>query len=66
MVGYADKKVAPFVGVKLMKVLLYRLRIRDAIDALPMPYYAYEIIEGFWLSIWAGAGRFIHFCFSNA
>ncbi len=51
MVGYADKKVAPFGGVKLMKVLLYRLRIRDAIEALPMPYYAFVSLmhnSGLW------------------
>lgn len=66
-VEYSDKKVTPFGGMKLMKDLLDKLKIREVIESLPMPergsnraYYAYEIIEGFWLSIWTGASRFIH------
>ena len=66
-IEYSDQKVTPFGGMRLMKEMLDQLNVRDFFDCLPLPkrgsnraYHAYEIIEGFWLSIWTGASRFVH------
>lgn len=66
-IEYTDRKVTPFGGMRLMKDLLDKLKIREYLKELDLPkkgsnraYEAYEIIEGFWLSIWTGASRFIH------
>ncbi len=66
-IEYSDQKVTPFGGMRLMKDLLDNLEIRDYFKELALPergsnrsYHAHEIIEGFWLSIWTGASRFIH------
>ena len=66
-IEYSSQKVTPFGGMRLMKDLLDKLRIREFFKELALPergsnraYEAHEIIEGFWLSIWTGASRFIH------
>lgn len=66
-IEYSSQKVTPFGGMRLMKDLLDKLQIREFLKTLDLPargsnraYPAHEIIEGFWLSIWTGASRFIH------
>ena len=66
-IEYSNRKVTPFGGMRLMKDLIDQLGIREYLKELDLPvgrsnraYKAHEIIEGFWLSIWTGASRFIH------
>jgi hypothetical protein len=66
-IEYSSRKVTPFGGMRLMKDLVDKLGIREYLKELDLPvgksnraYQAHEIIEGFWLSIWTGASRFIH------
>ncbi len=66
-IEYSDQKVTPFGGMRLMKEMLDQLNVRELFNRLALPerrsnraYYAHEIIEGLWLSIWTGASRFIH------
>ena len=66
-IEYSSEKVTAFGGLRLMKDLLRKLEIREELKGLNLPgggsnraYAAHEIVEGFWLSIWTGASRFIH------
>lgn len=66
-IEYTSHKVTPFGGMRLMKDFLDKLGIRQCLQELNLPsrgsnrsYPAHEIVEGFWLSIWTGASRFIH------
>ena len=66
-IQYSDKKVTPFGGMKLLKDFIDKTDIiRDLKSVnLPIPksnagYNPIDIIQGFWLSIYTGASRFIH------
>jgi len=62
-----DKAVTSWGGMRMMKVLLDKLEIKEYMKeiALPKPgsnrgYNPIQIIESFWVSIWIGASRFAH------
>ena len=66
-IQYSDKKVTPFGGMKLLKDFMDTTNIiKDLRDvALPQPQSnagidPIDIIQGFWLSIFTGASRYIH------
>lgn len=66
-IEYSDKKVTPFGGMVLMQRFVASTKIKEYLKELDLPvsgsnrgYDASEIIEGFWLSIWTGASRYIH------
>ncbi len=66
-IEFSDKKVTPFGGMTLMKRFVDSFGIRDKLRDLPLPrgqsnraYDPVQIVESFWLSIWAGASRYIH------
>lgn len=66
-IEYSDKKVTPFGGMVLMQRFVASTKIKAYLKELDLPvsgsnrgYDASEIIEGFWLSIWTGASRYIH------
>lgn len=64
---YSDKKVTPFGGMKLLKDFIDKTTILDDLRHVDLPYpesnAGYDpsvIIQGFWLSIFTGASRYIH------
>ena len=66
-IAYSSKPVTLFGGMSLMKRFIDQIGIREKLAglSLPMPgsnrgYDPGQIIESFWLSIWTGAGRYIH------
>ena len=66
-IEYSDKPVTAWGGMKLMKDLLEKSKIKSFIQSLPLPvpgsnrgYSPMHIIESFWVSIWIGASRFSH------
>lgn len=66
-VEYASRQVTPFGGMRLMKELVDKTKIRDFLRTLDLPqpgsnrgFDPVQIIESFWLSIWTGASRYVH------
>jgi hypothetical protein len=66
-IEYSDRNVTAWGGMKLMKDLVDRCRIKDLLRTcdLPQPqsnrgYDPIDIVESFWTSIWIGASRFTH------
>lgn len=66
-IEFVDKAVSSWGGMKLMKDLMEQTGIKEFLSALDLPqpgsnrgYSPEQIIECFWVSIWAGAGRFSH------
>lgn len=66
-IEYSDKKVTPFGGMKLLKDFIDRTNIIQDLESVDLPqpnsnagYNPITIIQGFWLSIFTGASRFIH------
>ncbi len=64
---FSDKKVTPWGGMHWLARLLDKIKFREMLSkqAFPEPgsnrsYEAYEVIEPFLVSIWAGANRFSH------
>ena len=64
---FSDKKVTPWGGMHWLARLLYKIKFREMLSNLAFPepgsnrsYEAYEVIEPFLVSIWAGANRFSH------
>jgi len=62
-----DKAVTSWGGMRMMKVLLDKLEIKEYMKEIPLPkpgsnrrYDPIHIIENFWISIWIGASRFAH------
>jgi len=66
-IRYSDKKVTPFGGMKLLKDFIDTTNIIDDLRNVNLPYPQsnagidpIDIIQGFWLSIFTGASRYIH------
>jgi len=66
-IEYSDKKVTPFGGMKLLKDFMDRTDIVKDLKSVDLPYpqsnagyNPIDIIQGFWLSIFTGASRYIH------
>ena len=66
-IQYSDKKVTPFGGMKLLKDFMDTTNIIDDLRSVNLPYpqsnadiNPIDIIQGFWLSIFTGASRYIH------
>ena len=66
-INYSDKKVTPFGGMKLLKDFIDRSHILQDLRSVDLPYpnsnagiNPLDIIQGFWLSIFTGASRYIH------
>ncbi len=66
-IQYSDKKVTPFGGMKLLKDFIDTTNIIDDLRSVNLPYPQsnagidpIDIIQGFWLSIFTGASRYIH------
>jgi hypothetical protein len=66
-IQYSDKKVTPFGGMKLLKDFINTTNIIENLRSVNLPYPQsnagidpIDIIQGFWLSIFTGASRYIH------
>ena len=66
-IQYSDKKVTPFGGMKLLKDFIDTTSVIDDLKSVNLPYpksnagiNPIDIIQGFWLSIFTGASRYIH------
>ena len=66
-VEYSDKPVTPFGGLELMKRFVDQIKIREHLDTLDLPskgsnrsYDSKDVVESFWLNIWAGASKYVH------
>ena len=64
---YSDKKVTPFGGMKLLKDFMDKTDIVKNLENVELPYprsnagyNPVNVIQGFWLSIFTGASRYIH------
>ena len=61
------KAVTSWGGMRMMKILLDKLEIKEYMKEIPLPkpgsnrgYNPIQIIESFCVSIWIGASRFAH------
>jgi hypothetical protein len=66
-IKYSDKKVTPFGGMKLLKDFMDQTTVLEDLKHVDLPqpgsnagYDPLVIIQGFWLSIFTGASRYIH------
>ncbi len=66
-IQYSDKKVTPFGGMKLLKDFIDKTDIIKDLESVNIPQpqsnagiNPIDIIQGFWLSIFTGASRYIH------
>ena len=66
-INYSDKKVTPYGGMKLLKDFIDQTNIIKDLRSVKLSYPQsnagydpIEIIQGFWLSIFTGASRYIH------
>lgn len=66
-IEYSDKKVTPFGGMKLLKDFMDQTNVLQDLRSINLPYPGsnagydpIDIIQGFWLSIFTGASRYIH------
>ncbi len=66
-IQYSDKKVTPFGEMKLLKDFIDTTSVIDDLKSVNLPYpksnagiNPIDIIQGFWLSIFIGASRYIH------
>jgi len=66
-IEYSDKKITPFGGMKLLKDFIDSINVIDDLKSVNIPQPKsnagidpINIIQGFWLSIFTGASRFIH------
>ena len=66
-IQYSDKKVTPFGGMKLLKDFIDTTNVIEDLKSVNLPYpqsnagiNPIDIIQGFWLSIFTGASRYIH------
>ncbi|MBD3841497.1 MAG: transposase [Campylobacterales bacterium] len=66
-IQYSDKKVTPFGGMKLLKDFIDTTNIIQDLESVNIPQpqsnagiNPIDIIQGFWLSIFTGASRYIH------
>jgi len=66
-IQYSDKKVTPFGGMKLLKDFIDTTNIIKDLESVNIPQpqsnagiNPIDIIQGFWLSIFTGASRYIH------
>jgi hypothetical protein len=66
-IKYSDKKVTPFGGMKLLKDFMDKTTVLEDLKEVDLPqpgsnagFDPLVIIQGFWLSIFTGASRYIH------
>jgi len=66
-IEYSDKKVTPFGGMRLLKEFIDKTNVVEDLKKVDLPYPnsnagydPIDIIQGFWLSIYTGASRYIH------
>ena len=66
-INYSDKKVTPFGGMKLLKDFIDHITVLEDLKNVNLPqpgsnagFDPSVIVQGFWLSIFTGASRYIH------
>jgi hypothetical protein len=66
-IEFTDKEITAWGGMALLKKLIEKTGINDALSLLPLPqqgsnrgYDPIQLINHFWVSIWCGANRFEH------
>lgn len=66
-VEYTDRPVSAWGGMRLMKELMDKTKIREQLGNLNLPfpgsncgYSPVQLMESFWVSVWTGASRFTH------
>jgi hypothetical protein len=66
-IEYTDKELTPWGGMILMKKLIERTGINDALEGIDMPrqgsnrgFNPIQLINSFWVSVWCGANRYEH------
>jgi hypothetical protein len=66
-IEFTDKELTAWGGIALMKKLIEKTGINNALSSLPLPrqgsnrgYDPIQLINHFWVSIWCGANRFEH------
>lgn len=64
---YTSKAVSSWGGMRLMKELIDNVKVREKLKELPLPfprsnrgYNPLDIVESFWVCVWAGGMRFAH------
>ena len=64
---YSSKAVSSWGGMRLMKELIDKTKVLEKLKELPLPfprsnrgYNPLDIIESFWVCVWAGGMRFAH------
>jgi len=66
-IEYSHKRVTPFGGMRLLKEFVDKTNVIEDLRKVDLPYPnsnagydPIDIIQGFWLSIYTGASRYIH------
>jgi hypothetical protein len=66
-IDFTDKEISPWGGIVLLKKLLDKTKINEAMQAIDLPqqksnrgYDPIQLINSFWVSLWCGANRFDH------
>lgn len=66
-IEYTDKEITPWGGMALMKQLIERTGINEALGEIEIPkqgsnrgYSPMQLINNFWVSLWSGANRYEH------
>lgn len=66
-IEFTDKELTPWGGMILMKKLIEKTKINEALEGLGLPaqnsnrgYNPIQLINNFWVSLWSGASRFEH------
>ena len=66
-IEYTDKELTPWGGMVLMKELINRTGINEAMIKVGLPvqrsnrgYAPIQLINNFWVSLWSGASRYEH------
>jgi len=66
-IAYTDKEITPFGGMILMKQMLEKIGIKEALEKIGLPKQGsnrgtnpIQLIINFWIGIWSGANRYEH------
>src|SRR6267378_1297101 len=66
-IAFTDKEITAWGGMVFMKKLIEKSGVLKMLSALDLPrqgsnrgYSPLQLIQGFWLSVWCGANRFMH------
>jgi len=66
-IGYTDKEITPFGGMILMKQMLEKIGIKEALEEMRLPEQGsnrgtdpIQLVINFWVGVWSGANRYKH------